>query len=64
VDTPLLQDVVDKDPQFIVEVKKRMVIKRFITTNEIADLVMFLLSPLSTMIVGESVLIDAGVLLS
>jgi len=64
VDTPLLQQVVQDDPQFIEEVQKRMIIKRFITTNEIADLVMFLLSPLSTMIVGESVLIEAGVLKS
>lgn len=40
----------------------RMIIKRLIEPNEVADLVMFLLSPLSSMIVGESIVIDGGFL--
>ena len=44
-----LQDRIDKCPY-----------PRLITRDEIANLVMYLLSPLSTMIVGESVLIDGG----
>lgn len=39
---------------------QNMVIKRAIDTNEIADLVLFLLSPLSAMITGEAVVIDGG----
>ncbi|ODM86946.1 L-xylulose reductase [Orchesella cincta] len=42
----------------------RNVIKRAIDSNEVADLVMFLLSPLSAMITGETVVVDGGALAS
>lgn len=40
----------------------RLVIKRPIETNEVADSVLFLLSPLSAMITGEIVTIDGGIM--
>lgn len=63
--TPMLQNSQSKpeNDEFIKEVlNARMIVKRLIEPNEIADLVMFLLSPLSSMIVGEAVVIDGGFL--
>jgi len=40
----------------------RLVIKRPIETNEVADTVLFLLSPLSAMITGELITIDGGIM--
>ncbi len=40
----------------------RLVIKRAIEPNEVADSVLFLLSPLSAMITGEIVTIDGGIM--
>ncbi|CAL8128803.1 unnamed protein product [Orchesella dallaii] len=51
------------DPSIAAAVEKalsRNTVKRPIDPNEIADLVMFLLSPLSAMITGETVAIDGG----
>jgi len=39
----------------------RAVLKRPVTTDEAANLILYLLSPLSSMITGENVLIDGGV---
>jgi NAD(P)-dependent dehydrogenase (short-subunit alcohol dehydrogenase family) len=60
VETPLLQNVLVGLEDFAESWMQRLISKRLITPNEIADLVMFLLSPLSSMIVGESVLVDGG----
>jgi len=60
VDSPMAK--VD-DPATKAAVGKllsRNAIKRPIDPNEIADLTMFLLSPLSSMITGETVVIDGG----
>ncbi|ODM87799.1 L-xylulose reductase, partial [Orchesella cincta] len=49
------------DPRITAAVEnlfRRNTIKRLIAPNEVADLVMFLLSPLSAMITGETVVID------
>ncbi|ODM89364.1 L-xylulose reductase [Orchesella cincta] len=51
------------DPRITAAVEnlfRRNTIKRLIDPNEVADLVMFLLSPLSAMITGETVVIDGG----
>ncbi|ODM89043.1 L-xylulose reductase [Orchesella cincta] len=51
------------DPRITAAVEnlfRRNTIKRLIAPNEVADLVMFLLSPLSAMITGETVVIDGG----
>jgi len=64
VDTPLLQKTLDDNDQYMDAAMQRCVIKRFIKPNDIADLVAFLLSPLSAMIAGDNILIDAGLLTS
>ncbi|ODM94298.1 L-xylulose reductase [Orchesella cincta] len=46
--------------QMVERFMQETVIKRPIDPNEIADLVLFLLSPLSAMITGENILIDGG----
>ncbi|CAL8128802.1 unnamed protein product [Orchesella dallaii] len=60
VDTPMVKVtdpvVLDNLNRFIA----RNSIKRAIDPNEVADLVLFLLSPLSAMITGETVMIDGG----
>ncbi|ODM87621.1 L-xylulose reductase [Orchesella cincta] len=48
------------DPAMKNQLLSRNIIKRAIDPNEIADLVMFLLSPLSAMITGETVVVDGG----
>ncbi|CAL8129024.1 unnamed protein product [Orchesella dallaii] len=60
VDAPMAKP---HDPVVAANIEKliaRLPIKRAINTNEVADLVMFLLSPLSAMITGETVMIDGG----
>ncbi|ODM90348.1 L-xylulose reductase [Orchesella cincta] len=60
VNTPMVQ--VD-DPMVQANLDRFLqgnIIKRAIEPNEVADLVMFLLSPLSAMITGETVVIDGG----
>lgn len=61
VNTPLLHSA-NKASNVLETYLPRVVFKRLIEPNEIADLAMFLLSPLSTMIVGETVVIDGGYL--
>src|SRR5258705_312791 len=60
--TPMLKQVQDRPAKVDNDLQQflnaRMVVKRIVEPNEIADLVMFLLSPLSSMIVGEAVVID------
>lgn len=59
VDTPLTK--VDGVPIPEVQtVLDQMVIKRQIEPNEVARLALFLLSPLSAMITGQSIKIDGG----
>ncbi|CAL8128805.1 unnamed protein product [Orchesella dallaii] len=58
-DTPPAESDPDMDAA-IEKILARTSIKRAIDPNEVADLVMFLLSPLSAMITGESVMIDGG----
>ncbi|CAL8128804.1 unnamed protein product [Orchesella dallaii] len=60
VDAPLARIKSPHMTRAIEKVLARNSIKRAIDTNEIADLVMFLLSPLSAMINGETVMIDGG----
>ncbi|ODM94293.1 Carbonyl reductase [NADPH] 2 [Orchesella cincta] len=56
----------NSDPEMVRKTKEAIfrtaAIKRAVETDEIVDLVMFLLSPLSAMITGESVNIDGGCL--
>ncbi|ODM93429.1 L-xylulose reductase [Orchesella cincta] len=61
VDTPMARI---EDPVLQTNIQKlisRCPIKRTIDTNEIVDLVMFVLSPLASMITGETTVIDGGV---
>ncbi len=64
--TPMLHQVLERTANEDYDVQKflnaRMIVKRSVEPNEIADLAMFLLSPLSSMIVGEGVVIDGGFL--
>ncbi|CAL8129023.1 unnamed protein product [Orchesella dallaii] len=53
LDIPTVRNMVNR---FLQET----VIKRAIEANEVADLVLFLLSPLSAMITGENILIEGG----
>lgn len=63
VDTPIHGG--DQAKEYVMELlTPRLINKRLIEPNEIVDLVMFLLSPLSTMVLGETILIDAGLLCS
>jgi len=64
VDTPILKTGGEPMQKHLANMIQRLVVKRWIHPNELADLVMFLLSPLSSMIVGESVIIDGGYLTS
>ncbi|ODM91589.1 L-xylulose reductase [Orchesella cincta] len=60
VDTPMARI---EDPVLQANIQKlisRCPIKRTIDTNEIVDLVMFVLSPLASMITGETIVIDGG----
>ncbi|ODM88185.1 L-xylulose reductase [Orchesella cincta] len=52
VETPIHKSL---DPAMKNQLLSRNIIKRAIDSNEVADLVMFLLSPLSAMITGETV---------
>lgn len=63
VNAPMLHQTMPLVDDYVREtMTARMIIKRLVEPNEIADLVMFLLSPLSSMIVGESIVIDGGFL--
>ncbi|ODM92550.1 L-xylulose reductase [Orchesella cincta] len=64
VNSPMSQSIDPTMKAKIDQLLSRNAIKRPIDPNEIADLVMFLLSPLSAMITGESVVIDGGTLAS
>lgn len=57
VDTPLMREL----PAAAGATIMRAVIKRPVEPKEAADLILFLLSPLSGMITGEEVFIDGGV---
>lgn len=43
-------------------IMERLFVKRLLEPNEITDLIMYLLSPLAEMIVGQSLIIDGGAL--
>lgn len=60
--TPMLAELTGGNSAAVEARKQRLIIKRMIETNEIADLVLFLLSPLAAMITGESVAMDGGYL--
>jgi len=62
VETPMKSSVENGMKKFMDTLEERLVGKRLIAPNEVADLTMFLLSPLANMIMGESVLIDGGYL--
>lgn len=47
-------------PDELEKYLERLVFKREVDIDEVANLVLYLLSPLSTMIVGEAVAIDGG----
>lgn len=61
MDTKLIDDVRDvychPEKGYI---KTRGLIRRLLTTKEASDLVLFLLSPLSSYITGENIFIDGG----
>lgn len=64
--TPMIEEILAKAAKGENNLQQllnaRMIVKRLVEPNDIADLVMFLLSPLSSMIVGEGVVIDGGFL--
>ncbi|ODN01870.1 L-xylulose reductase [Orchesella cincta] len=55
---PMAALLPEKTPEIL---GPRLVIKRPIECNDVADTVLFLLSPLSCMMTGETVTIDAGI---
>jgi len=61
--SPTLMDTpfgLDGCPEAVEATLAKHVIKRILQPKEAADLVLFLLSPLSAMITGDDILIDAG----
>lgn len=62
VDTPMtVRGNLPQEMQEVIEIwRKKMFGGRGIDPNEIADLVIFLLSPLSNMITGQGIVIDGG----
>lgn len=60
--TPLIASAAARLGPGLEAIMQRRIIQRVIETNDIADLVPFLLSPLSAMITGEAVVIDGALL--
>lgn len=60
VDSPMAKDAQGNVNEQCQRLINQIVLKRLVDPNEIADLALFLLSPLSSMITGEEVSISGG----
>ena len=60
VDTPLITNLVKDDYYLSLDKKKYLLGKRYAKPSEIANVIDFLLSPKSSFITGETIIIDGG----
>jgi NAD(P)-dependent dehydrogenase (short-subunit alcohol dehydrogenase family) len=58
--TALVDRMIEQNPAIIDEIVSRSVLRRFMEPSDIADAVLFLASPLSRHITGQSINVDGG----
>lgn len=59
-DTPLLNKLGDRE-EIIKEFSSNIPLKRVASTDEISNLILFLISPLSSYITGQNIIVDGGI---
>ncbi|GBQ12906.1 SDR family oxidoreductase [Swaminathania salitolerans] len=60
IDTPMVQDMLESQPEAMVEIRKQQPIGRLGTAEEIAEAVLWLCSPAASFVIGVALPVDGG----